>query len=42
KYGMPPHGGFAIGVDRITMLLLNLQSLKETQFLFRGPDRLTP
>ena len=42
KYGMPPHGGFAIGVDRLTMLLLNLQSLKETQFLFRGPDRLTP
>ena len=42
KYGIPPHGGFAIGVDRLTMLLLNLQSLKETQFLFRGPDRLTP
>lgn len=42
KYGMPPHGGFAIGVDRLTMLLLNLPSLKETQFLFRGPDRLDP
>lgn len=42
KYGVPPHGGFAIGVDRLTMLLLNLQSLKESQFLFRGPDRLTP
>lgn len=42
KNGMPPHGGFAIGVDRLTMLLLNLPSLKETQFLFRGPDRLTP
>lgn len=42
KYGCPPHGGFAIGVDRLTMLLLNLPSLKETQFLFRGPDRLDP
>ena len=42
KYGMPTHGGFAIGVDRLTMLLLDLPSLKETQFLFRGPDRLTP
>lgn len=42
KNGMPPHGGFAIGVDRLTMLLLGLSSLKETQFLFRGPDRLTP
>ena len=42
KNGIPPHGGFAIGVDRLTMLLLNLPSLKETQFLFRGPDRLDP
>lgn len=42
KYGIPPHGGFAIGVDRLTMLLLNLSSLKETEFVFRGPDRLEP
>ena len=42
KYGCPPHGGFGIGVDRITMLLLNVASLKEAEFLFRGPDRLTP
>ena len=42
KYGCPPHGGFAIGVDRLTMLLLGLSSLKETQFLFRGPNRLAP
>ena len=42
KYGCPPHGGFAIGVDRLTMLLLGLSSLKETEFLFRGPNRLDP
>ena len=42
KYGCPPHGGFAIGVDRLTMLLLGLQSLKEEMFIFRGPSRLTP
>ena len=42
KYGCPPHGGFAIGVDRITMLLLETGSLKETMFLFRGPSRLEP
>lgn len=42
KYGCPPHGGFAIGVDRVTMLLLGTGSLKETMFLFRGPSRLEP
>ncbi len=42
KYGCPPHGGFGIGVDRITMLLLNLPSLKEGMFIFRGPNRLNP
>ena len=42
KYGCPPHGGFALGIDRITMLLLNLPSHKETMFIFRGPNRITP
>lgn len=41
KYGCPPHGGFAIGVDRMTMLILGL-SIKEAQFVFRGPNRLNP
>lgn len=42
KYGCPPHGGFGIGIDRITMILLNLASIKESMFMFRGPERLTP
>ena len=42
KHGCPPHGGFAIGVDRLTMLLLGIPSVKETEFLFRGPNRLAP
>lgn len=42
KYGCPPHGGFAIGVDRLTMLLLNIPTIKEAMFLFRGPTRLNP
>ena len=42
KYGCPPHGGFALGVERVTMLLLETGSLKETMFLFRGPSRLEP
>ena len=42
KYGCPPHGGFAFGVDRVTMLLLETGSLKETMFIFRGPSRIEP
>ena len=42
KYGCPPHGGFGIGIDRLNMLLLNLPSLKEEMFIFRGPNRLEP
>ncbi len=42
KYGCPPHGGFALGIDRLTMLLLGMPNLKETMFLFRGPNRITP
>ncbi len=42
RYGCPPHGGFGLGVDRITMLLLNLPSLKEAMFAYRSPSRLNP
>lgn len=41
KYGCPPHGGFGLGVDRLTMILTDY-SIKEVEFLFRGPNRITP
>jgi aspartyl-tRNA synthetase len=42
QYGCPPHGGFGLGLGRVLMVLLGLESLRETTFLFRGPNRLTP
>ena len=42
KYGCPPHGGFGLGLDRIIMLMLNISSIKEAEFVFRGPNRLNP
>ena len=41
KYGCPPHGGFGLGLDRMTMLLFGL-GIKEAMFIFRGPNRLNP
>ncbi|MBE7082164.1 MAG: aspartate--tRNA(Asn) ligase [Clostridiales bacterium] len=41
KYGCPPHGGFGVGLDRLTMMIFDL-SIKEVMFLFRGPNRLNP
>ncbi|MBR4768858.1 MAG: aspartate--tRNA(Asn) ligase [Lachnospiraceae bacterium] len=41
KYGCPPHGGFGLGVDRLTMLMVGLH-INEAMFLFRSPKRLTP
>ena len=42
RYGVPPHGGFGMGLSRVLMLLLHLPNLRETTYLFRGPTRLLP
>ncbi|MPZ89860.1 MAG: aspartate--tRNA(Asn) ligase [Nitriliruptorales bacterium] len=42
RYGCPPHGGLGMGLGRVLMVLLGLESIRETTFLFRGPNRLTP
>jgi aspartyl/asparaginyl-tRNA synthetase len=42
RFGPPPHGGFGIGIDRFLMILLAQASLRETSFIFRGPERFMP
>ncbi|WP_076679611.1 aspartate--tRNA(Asn) ligase [Microbacterium sp. RU33B] len=42
RYGVPPHGGFGMGLARVLMLLLGQDSIREVTYLFRGPTRLAP
>jgi aspartyl-tRNA synthetase len=42
RYGVPPHGGFGMGLSRVIMLMLHQASIREVTYLFRGPNRLTP
>ena len=42
RYGMPPHGGWGFGGARFIKQLLELPTIRESTFLFRGPSRLMP
>ncbi len=42
KYGMPPHGGLGIGLERLTMRLLDEQNVRETSLFPRDVNRLEP
>ena len=42
RHGVPPHGGFGMGLQRVMMLLLHQPSIREVTYLFRGPNRLLP
>jgi nondiscriminating aspartyl-tRNA synthetase len=42
KYGCPPHGGFAIGLERITQKILGLGNVKEASLFPRDRKRITP
>jgi aspartyl-tRNA synthetase len=42
RFGCPPHGGFGLGLGRLLMAMLGLESIRDATFLFRGPTRLTP
>ena len=42
KYGMPPHGGLGIGLERLTMQLLNLKNVRDASAFPRDMSRLEP
>jgi nondiscriminating aspartyl-tRNA synthetase len=42
KYGCPPHGGFAVGLERLTQKILGLQNVKEASIFPRDRKRVTP
>lgn len=42
KYGAPSHGGFAIGIERLTQVLLALQNIREATLFPRDTERTNP
>jgi nondiscriminating aspartyl-tRNA synthetase len=42
RYGMPPHGGFAIGLERFVMQLAGLSNVREATLFPRDQQRLAP
>jgi len=42
RYGMPPHGGFAIGLERWVARLIGAANVRETTLFPRDLNRLTP
>jgi aspartyl-tRNA synthetase len=42
KYGMPPHGGAGVGIERIVKQMLDLSNIQEAVLFPRTPDRLSP
>jgi nondiscriminating aspartyl-tRNA synthetase len=42
KYGLPPHGGFGMGLERLTEKIINLNNVKEATLFPRDINRLAP
>jgi nondiscriminating aspartyl-tRNA synthetase len=40
--GMPPHGGLAIGLERLTAQILNLPNVRQATLYPRDRTKLTP
>jgi len=42
RYGMPPHGGFGLGLDRLLMTILGVSNIREVVLFPRDRYRLVP
>ncbi len=42
KYGMPPHAGWSIGLERLTMVICGVKNIRECMLFPRDRKRLTP
>ena len=42
KYGLPPHGGFGLGLERFTAKLLNFNNIRQATLFPRDKNRLEP
>ena len=42
EYGMPPHSGWGLGVERLTMILTNTSNVREVVLFPRDRNRLVP
>ena len=42
RYGMPPHGGFGMGLERLTEKIIGLNNVKEATLFPRDINRLSP
>ncbi len=42
KFGLPPHGGFGLGMERLTQRILGLNNVKEATLFPRDINRLAP
>jgi nondiscriminating aspartyl-tRNA synthetase len=42
KYGVPPHGGYSVGIERTVKQMLGIENVREASLFPRTPERLKP
>ena len=42
KYGLPPHGGLGIGLERLVMKLIGANNVRQASMFPRDMNRLLP